>query len=129
VLTRGGRGRDPVLGHTSVTSVSDPHISTTLDLHACEANVTASRKIWFADPGPNPLAPIIPADLPLAGTGSTVTAPIAPATATIWVLDTYTLVSIAPALDNVKNRFATPGPLLLAGLFCATLRPQLLPGD
>jgi hypothetical protein len=95
----------------SITSIDDPYVSTILDLNADIASVTATKSIWYTDPGPNPLAPINPADLTLAWTGSTVTAPITPATTTVWVLDSYTLVSTAPALDNVKNRFTTPGPL------------------
>lgn len=95
----------------TITSINDPYVETIFDLNANIADVTASSKIWFANPGPNPLAPIIPADLNLAWTGSTVSAPIAPGTTTVWVLDTYTLMSTAPALDNVKNRFLTPGPL------------------
>jgi hypothetical protein len=94
----------------SITSIDMPYVTTILDLNADIASVTASKTLWYADPG-NPLAPSIPADLTLAWTGSTVTAPIAPGTTTLWVLDTYNLMSTAPALDNVKNRFLTPGPL------------------
>jgi hypothetical protein len=94
----------------TITSVDVPYITTILDLNADIASVTASKTIWYADPG-NPLAPTNPADLILPWTGSTETAPISPGTTTLWVLDTYNLMSTAPALDNVKNRFITPGPL------------------
>ena len=94
----------------TITSIDMPYVTTILDLNADVASVTASKRIWYADPG-DPLAPINPADLNLAWTGSTVTAPIAPGTTTLWVLDTYNLMTTAPALDNVKNRFITPGPL------------------
>ncbi|MFN9547521.1 MAG: hypothetical protein ACK6AD_10725 [Cyanobacteriota bacterium] len=95
----------------TITSLGDPYVSTIFDLNADIASITATQKVWYTDPGPDPLSPIIPADLTLAWTGSTVTAPITPATTTVWVLNTYDLVSTAPALDNVKNRFSTPGPL------------------
>ena len=94
----------------TITSIDMPYVTTIFDLNADVASVTASKRIWYADPG-DPLAPINPADLNLAWTGSTVTAPIAPGTTTLWVLDTYNLMTTAPALDNVKNRFITPGPL------------------
>lgn len=95
----------------TITSIDDPYVSTIFDLNADEANVTATSKIWYSNPGPDPLAPIIPADLTLAWTGSTASAPVAPGTTTVWVLDTYNLMSAAPALDNIKNRFLTPVPL------------------
>ena len=94
----------------TITSIDMPYVTTIFDLNADVASVTASKTLWYADPG-NPLAPSIPAALTLSWTGSTETAPIAPGTTTLWVLDTYNLMTTAPALDSVKNRFITPGPL------------------
>lgn len=98
----------------TITSLENPYIGTIFDMNANQSDVTATKKIWYANPG-NPLAPSLPADLTLAWTGSSVTAPISPATTTIWVLDTYNLMTTAPALDNIKNRFYTPGPLPVVG--------------
>lgn len=96
----------------TITSIDRPYISATLDLNQNgPQGVTATKKVWYANPGSNPLSPSQPADLTLAWSGMGVTAPIQSATQTLWILDTYNIPSTNPSLDNIKNRYATPGPL------------------
>ncbi len=96
----------------TITSIDVPYITVSLDLNQDgPAGVTGTKKVWYSDPGPDPRLPAFPADLSLAWSGSAVTAPITASTQTLWVLDTYTIPTAMPSLDNIKNRFSTPGPL------------------
>ncbi len=96
----------------TITSIDDPYISVTLDLNQDgPVGVTGTKKVWYSNPGPDPRLPSYPADLTLAWSGSGVMAPITASTATLWVLDTYTIPTDVPSLDNIKNRYTTPGPL------------------
>jgi hypothetical protein len=96
----------------TITSIDDPYITVVLDLNQDgPVGVTGTKKVWYSNPGSDPLLPSYPADLTLAWSGMGVTAPITATTATLWVLDTYTIPTDVASLDNIKNRFTTPGPM------------------
>lgn len=96
----------------TITSIDVPYITVSLDLNQNgPAGVTATKKVWYSNPGPDPRTPSSPADLTLVWSGTGATAPITATTSTLWVLDTYTIPTDVASLDNIKNRFTTPGPL------------------